>query len=82
MLAKKGRELHESTCESCHKEQGRYQDEHLPRLAGQWQGYLSLVLEDYWRAEHKMPSLFMNIVITRLRSEDIEALAQFYASQR
>lgn len=77
-----GARIHAAQCEACHRRGGRYQDADTPRLAGQWRGYLEIALDEYWRPERKMPSLFMTIVVSRLRSDERGALAEFYASQR
>ena len=81
-LAAAGEKLHAQQCESCHRDGGRYQDDATPRIAGQWRVYLEVVMEEYWRPERKMPHTFMNVIISRLHSQDIKALAHYYASQR
>lgn len=81
-LIKQGRAIHAEQCAECHKDNGRYQDDSTPRLAGQWQKYLEIVLDEYWRKDRKMPNKFMTIVASRLRSDERRALASFYASQR
>ncbi len=81
-LAEQGREIHVQQCEVCHSNSGRYSDDKTPRLAGQWRHYLEIVMEEYWRPERKMPHLFMSIVISRLHTNDIKALAHFYAGQK
>ncbi len=81
-LANRGEKIHNEKCESCHRDGGRYSDEITPRIAGQWRVYLEVVMEEYWRPERKMPHTFMNVVISRLHSQDLKALAHYYASQR
>ncbi len=81
-LAHAGEKLHAEQCESCHRNGGRYQDDITPRIAGQWRVYLEVVMEEYWRPERKMPHTFMNVIISRLHSRDLKALAHYYASQR
>lgn len=81
-LVKLGEAIHQQQCEVCHHNAGRYSDEKTPRLAGQWRRYLELVMEEYWRPERKMPHLFMSIIISRLHTSDLKALAYFYAAQK
>lgn len=81
-LIKRGKRIHRDGCSTCHKDNGRYQDDLVPRLAGQWRGYLEIVLEEYWLRERTMPHLLMVIAISELEKEDLNALANFYASQR
>lgn len=40
-------ELHDDLCAECHDDEGRFQDKEIPRLAGQWPAYLSMMLTDY-----------------------------------
>jgi len=81
-LVKSGKRIHRDGCSACHKDNGRFQDDTVPRLAGQWRGYLHILLEEYWLWERKMPHLFMSIAISELDEDDLKALASFYASQR
>jgi sulfide dehydrogenase cytochrome subunit len=81
-LVKSGKRVHRDGCSACHKDNGRFQDDAVPRLAGQWRGYLEIVLEEYFLRERRMPHLFMSIAISQLDENDLKALASFYASQR
>ena len=81
-LVKTGRRIHRDGCGTCHKDNGRFQNDTTPRLAGQWSGYLEILLEEYWLWERRMPHLLMSIAVSELEKEDLEALANFYASQR
>ena len=81
-LVEHGRKIHVAQCETCHRDNGRYSDPATPRLAGQWRRYLEIVMEEYWQPERKMPHNFMTIIISRLHSSDLKALAHFYADQR
>ena len=82
MLVERGRRLHVEKCETCHRDNGRYQDDNTPRLAGQWREYLEIVLQEYWQPERHMGDLFMKLVLRPLRPEDLTALAHFYASHK
>jgi sulfide dehydrogenase cytochrome subunit len=81
-LVKIGKRIHRDGCSSCHKDNGRFQDDKVPRLAGQWREYLEILLDEYWLPERRMPHLFMSIAINELDEDDLKALASFYASQR
>ena len=81
-LIRQGRKIHKSGCKTCHKNNGRFQDDKTPRLAGQWRDYLQIVFEEYWHAERRMPNLFMSVDVSKLNLDEIEALSHFYASQR
>ncbi len=81
-LIKRGKRVHRDGCSTCHKDNGRYQDDLVPRLAGQWRDYLQIVLEEYWLRERPMPHLLMVIAVSELEEDDLIALASFYASQR
>jgi len=81
-LVKRGKRIHRDGCGTCHKDGGRFQDDTVPRLAGQWRGYLEILLEEYWLWERRMPHLFMVIAVSELEEDDLNALASFYASQR
>jgi sulfide dehydrogenase cytochrome subunit len=81
-LVRSGKRIHRDGCSACHKDNGRFQDDKVPRLAGQWRGYLEILLEEYWLPEHRMPNLFMSIAISQLDEDDLKAVASFYASQR
>lgn len=81
-LVEKGGKIHAERCETCHRNNGRYSDDQTPRIAGQWRRYLEVVMEEYWRPDRRMPHVFMTVIISRLHSGDLTALAHFYASQR
>ena len=81
-MIKRGKRIHRDGCSTCHKDNGRYQDDLVPRLAGQWRDYLEIVLEEYWLRERTMPHLLMVIAVSELEKDDLGALASFYASQR
>ena len=81
-LIKRGKRIHRDGCSTCHKDNGRYQDDLVPRLAGQWRDYLEIILEEYWLRERTMPHLLMVIAVSELEEDDLKALAEFYASQR
>jgi len=81
-LVEKGRRIHVEQCETCHRQYGRHSDSQTPRIAGQWRRYLEVVMEEYWKPDRKMPHVFMTVLVSRLHSGDLTALAHFYASQK
>ncbi len=81
-LAAVGQQIHEEQCDACHANGGRHAADGTPRIAGQWRRYLEVVMQEYWRVDRKMPNLFMSVIMSRLHSNDLKALAHFYASQR
>ncbi len=81
-LVKQGKKLHAKRCESCHRESGVSMEQDMPRLAGQWEGYLRLYLascnEPKWESRHpKDAALCENV-----SADDVAALVQFYANQK
>ncbi len=81
-LVARGGKIHAEKCETCHKDNGRFQDAKTPRIAGQWREYLEIILQEYWLVEREMPHRFMTIILQPLKSGDLTALAHFYADQR
>jgi sulfide dehydrogenase cytochrome subunit len=81
-MVSRGKKIHQEKCETCHKNNGRYQDESTPRIAGQWRRYLEIVMQEYAREDRKMPDYFMTVIARTLSPKDISALAHFYASEK
>ncbi len=81
-LVKRGQQVHAEKCELCHKNNGRYQDDTTPRLAGQWRQYLEILLQDYRRPEWKMPHKYMTLLSRQLLPHEVAALPHFYANQK
>ncbi len=77
-----GQEIHDAQCETCHGDGGRAQEDASPRLAGQWSDYTRYALGNC-RAEGKRcdPRKMGERVMT-LSDEELEALAQYYESQK
>ncbi len=78
----RGRKIHKDKCEACHRNNGRYQDDSTPRIAGQWRRYVEIVLQEYWHEDRKMPHFFMTTMVKTLSPSDITALSHFYASEK
>jgi sulfide dehydrogenase cytochrome subunit len=82
LLAQRGRDLHDELCGECHEDAGRYQDKEIPRLAGQWEGYLLLQMRDYCVGAPAMPQPpKMQERLEQLQEGDIRALSQFYSGE-
>jgi sulfide dehydrogenase cytochrome subunit len=82
-LAAAGKRIHHKKCEACHRDNGASTDLDMPRLAGQWRGYLDLMMtqaRNPKRGFHQSPD--MKTVMDRLTEQDISALANFYISQQ
>lgn len=81
-LLHQGQEIHDLQCESCHADAGREQEDESPRLAGQWAPYTRYALETC-RAEGKRCNpRKMGERVMNLSDEELEALAQYYESQK
>nr|VFJ91477.1 MAG: cytochrome subunit of sulfide dehydrogenase [Candidatus Kentron sp. LFY] len=81
-LVRRGEKIHRDKCEMCHKDGGRYMDAKTPRLAGQAIAHLGIVLDEYRDEERRVVNKYMKKLMKKIRSKDVEALANFYASQR
>jgi len=79
-LVKAGESLHKEGCAGCHGMEGRKADGLTPRLAGQPAGYIEAILQKYKDPRSKQPSKVMRTAVATLTTEDIRALAQYYAS--
>lgn len=79
--AKRGKQVHDRSCEKCHSEGGTEPDEETGRLAGQWKSYLELSMKQFKSGERKMPKK-MKPKIDALSAEDMDALVHFYISQK
>lgn len=77
----KGRILHQKHCQKCHEDNSRVTDEGGTILAGQWMPYLVFQMEDF--ATGKTTTQIKKYETIRgLTAEEIDALLQFYVSQR
>jgi sulfide dehydrogenase cytochrome subunit len=80
-LIARGQELHERHCSECHEDSGRYQDQDVPRLAGQRPNYLLIQLEQYVDKQPKMPQPSdMAEKLAEIDRSDLPALSAFYSS--
>lgn len=78
--AARGAQIHAAECEQCHSRGGSDPKDQASILAGQWMPYLRKVLTDY--ANGKREALEpMRRRLEMMTPEDIESLANFYASE-
>jgi cytochrome subunit of sulfide dehydrogenase len=75
----RGKELHDKHCKRCHLENGKEGEDESAVLAGQWLKYLQIQMDEYSSGKRKMSDK-MAEKMKKLSREDMEALAQFYAS--
>jgi cytochrome c553 len=69
-----------AACAGCHGEDGNSADPNYPRLAGQYEGYLTKVLKDYSKGVRK--NAVMNAMAGALSEGDMKDIAAFYAIQK
>ncbi|MDX2504019.1 MAG: cytochrome C [Gammaproteobacteria bacterium] len=75
--------IHKDKCETCHENNGVTQDDEVPRIAGQWSAYTKNMLYLY----HDIGSPAsqprkMRKRVQKLSQDELDALANFYASQK
>lgn len=83
--AKKGKALHDKYCEKCHSDGGKNVDDDSGLLAGQWIPYLEYTLQDYTNGDRSISKKMkkkVDAVITQEGHAGIEALIQYYGSQK
>ncbi|EGV51006.1 c-type cytochrome [Candidatus Endoriftia persephone] len=84
-LAKKGAKLHDKYCEKCHAEGGSSAEDDSGVLAGQLAMYLKWSLADYKAGDREAPKKMkkkLNKMLKKEGDKGIEALVNFYASQK
>lgn len=69
-----------ASCAGCHGEEGNGSDPNYPRLAGQYEEYLSKSLKEYKKGLRKNP--IMNGMAASLSEQDIRDISAYYASQK
>jgi sulfide dehydrogenase cytochrome subunit len=81
-LAARGAVIHvEKGCEQCHADGGRTTQAMAPVLAGQWTPYLRRAMQALRQGSKSGPKI-MNTAIHQLGEAEVEALLNFYASER
>lgn len=81
-LVHRGQEIHDRQCESCHEDGGRGQADESPRLAGQWAEYTRYALENCRAEGKRCEPRKMGERVMALSDEELQALAQYYESQK
>ena len=81
-LVAQGKTIHEKQCKTCHEESGRVQEDEAPRLAGQWPDFTLLYLKDCRSKGRRCQPRKMGSRVMKLSDEELEAMAQFYASEK
>ena len=81
-LAKIGWKIHEKQCKTCHEDSGRLQEDEAPRLAGQWPKFTLMYLKDCRSKGKRCQPRKMGTRVMKLSDEELEAMAEFYASQK
>ncbi len=76
----RGRALHEAGCITCHAGVGEQSAGTGTRLDGQWSGYLHATLAEYAAGHSSNTPPLMASRLAALSSDDLAALAQFYAA--
>ncbi len=79
-LAEQGKAIHERKCDRCHAEAGSLALDDAGILAGQWRPYLVRTLTSFRDTDRWQPEK-MEEEVDELSDQDINALAEFYASQ-
>ena len=80
-LAQQGQALHQANCIECHKNNGHYQDQDTPPLAGQAKGYLLVQMQDFRNGiASTHPPAVMQQQLESLNDQQLAALAEFYSS--
>jgi sulfide dehydrogenase cytochrome subunit len=78
--AARGAKIHAAECEQCHSRGGSDPADQASILAGQWLPYLRTVLADYAAGKRKALEP-MRKRLQAMTPEDLDALANFYASE-
>jgi sulfide dehydrogenase cytochrome subunit len=78
-LAKKGKEIHEHTCDKCHSEGGSLASDDAGILAGQWMPYLKEQFKEFKAGKRPMVKK-MKPKMEKLEPADIDALVNYYGS--
>jgi sulfide dehydrogenase cytochrome subunit len=76
-----GAELYDKSCSKCHDENGKLADDDSGILASQWLPYLTYSMEDFKGDAREMPKK-MKKKVEKLNDEQLDALNQFFASQK
>ncbi|MDD5058147.1 MAG: c-type cytochrome [Sideroxydans sp.] len=78
-LARKGKEIHDMSCEKCHSEGGSVAKDDAGMMAGQWMPYLRQALDEFSTGKRPIAKK-MKLKLDDLNKEDFEALVNYYGS--
>ena len=81
-LVAQGKTIHDKQCKTCHEGGGREQEDEAPRLAGQWPDFTLHYLKDCRSKGRRCQPRKMGSRVMKLSDEELEAMAQFYASEK
>ena len=76
-----GKSIHAANCEKCHTKGGSVADDDAGIVAGQWLPYLDSTMQDY-KSGKRAPPDKMKPKIDKLSAADLEAVTQYYASEK
>lgn len=79
--AKKGAEIYDKSCAKCHDEGGALASDDAGILAGQWLSYLEYSMADF-KAEHREMPKKMKKQVEKLSDAEIEAVLNYFSSQK
>ena len=80
-LLERGQRVHRQHCAECHEDSGRYQDQDVPRIAGQPPRYLLMQMMLYREGVENLPQPSdMADKMALIDDIDMQALAQLYAN--
>ncbi len=78
-LAKKGKDVHDMSCEKCHSEGGTLAKDDAGMPAGQWMPYLKQAFEEFNSGKRPVAKK-MKAKLDDLNQADIDALINYYGS--
>ncbi|MES9831641.1 MAG: c-type cytochrome [Candidatus Thiodiazotropha sp. LLP2] len=77
-----GKKIHDKQCKTCHEDNGRVQEDDAPRLAGQWPEYTMHYLQWCHSKGRRCQPRKMGSRVMKLSDEELNAMAEFYASEK
>lgn len=80
-LVARGQAVYDTACKRCHMENGKEVEGDTPIVAGQWLKYLQIQMSEFQSGKRKMSDKKAEKV-KALTSDDWQAVAHFYASQK
>lgn len=79
--AQAGAEVYDKACAKCHDEGGALADDDAGILAGQWLPWLQYSMQDFQAGHREMPKK-MKKQVEKLNDDEIEAVLNYFASQK